>query len=172
MRRCLARDDAAADNRATFSLSSGLGVSRRHGRGPWLEDVVSRYLLARWLRSYMAVVAASWMMQAPLPAEPPQEPLTAEQRQQLAKANRLEGEVIALYQQGHFREAVVLAQQVREIRKQVLGEKHPDYATSLHNLAKLYRSQGDYARAEPLCAGPWRSKSSRWATSTPPTPPA
>ena len=35
-------------------------------------------------------------------------------------------------------------------QKKVLGENHPDYATSLNNLAALYDAQGDYARAEPL----------------------
>ena len=31
-----------------------------------------------------------------------------------------------------------------------LGENHPDYATSLNNLAGLYSDMGDYAKAEPL----------------------
>ncbi|NES21386.1 MAG: tetratricopeptide repeat protein, partial [Symploca sp. SIO3E6] len=31
-----------------------------------------------------------------------------------------------------------------------LGNKHPDFATSLNNLAKLYKSQGRYSEAEPL----------------------
>ncbi|MBT1570101.1 tetratricopeptide repeat protein, partial [Klebsiella pneumoniae] len=31
-----------------------------------------------------------------------------------------------------------------------LGPDHPDVATSLNNLAELYRSQGQYAQAEPL----------------------
>ena len=31
-----------------------------------------------------------------------------------------------------------------------LGENHPDYATSLNNLAVLYQARGDYAKAEPL----------------------
>ncbi len=31
-----------------------------------------------------------------------------------------------------------------------MGDKHPSYATSLNNLAQLYSSQGDYAKAEPL----------------------
>lgn len=30
------------------------------------------------------------------------------------------------------------------------GERHPDYATSLNNLAGLYDSMGDAAKAEPL----------------------
>jgi tetratricopeptide (TPR) repeat protein len=36
------------------------------------------------------------------------------------------------------------------INKQVLGERHPHYATSLNNLASLYQSQGEYAKAEAL----------------------
>ena len=32
----------------------------------------------------------------------------------------------------------------------MLGENHPDYATSLNNLAGLYQAMGDYAKAEPL----------------------
>ncbi|TYT71705.1 tetratricopeptide repeat protein, partial [Microcystis aeruginosa] len=34
--------------------------------------------------------------------------------------------------------------------KQLLGDNHPDVATSLNNLAGLYRSQGKYTEAEPL----------------------
>ena len=37
-----------------------------------------------------------------------------------------------------------------KIREKALGPKHPDYATSLSNLAGLYKSMGDYALAEPL----------------------
>jgi tetratricopeptide (TPR) repeat protein len=37
------------------------------------------------------------------------------------------------------------------IRKKVLGAEHPDVATSLNNLAELYKAQGQYAKAEPLC---------------------
>ena len=43
-----------------------------------------------------------------------------------------------------------LFRQALEIRKKVLGENHPDYASSLNNLADLYHDQGDYPRAEPL----------------------
>jgi tetratricopeptide (TPR) repeat protein len=34
--------------------------------------------------------------------------------------------------------------------KKALGPEHPDVATSLDNLAELYRTQGLYAKAEPL----------------------
>jgi CHAT domain-containing protein/Flp pilus assembly protein TadD len=38
----------------------------------------------------------------------------------------------------------------RDILRRVLGTDHPDYATSLNNLAGLYWLMGDYAKAEPL----------------------
>jgi tetratricopeptide (TPR) repeat protein len=113
-----------------------------------------RTRFAGWFRSCPIVWAVCLVAQAPvspaLRAEPPKDSLTAEQRQQLAKANRLEGEVLALYRKGRFREAVDRARQVVEIRKQALGEKHPDYATSLNNLAQLYSVMDDPPRAEPL----------------------
>ena len=40
--------------------------------------------------------------------------------------------------------------QALELRKRLLGDEHPDVATSLNNLASLYYSQGRYSEAEPL----------------------
>ncbi|MDB9312253.1 CHAT domain-containing protein, partial [Spirulina sp. CS-785/01] len=40
--------------------------------------------------------------------------------------------------------------QALEMDKRLLGQEHPDVATSLNNLAFLYQSQGRYAEAEPL----------------------
>ncbi|CCI37966.1 hypothetical protein MICAK_3720004 [Microcystis aeruginosa PCC 9701] len=36
------------------------------------------------------------------------------------------------------------------MKKRLLGDNHPDVATSLNNLAALYDSQGRYTEAEPL----------------------
>ena len=41
-------------------------------------------------------------------------------------------------------------QRALEIREQMLGAQHPDTATSLNNLANLYRKQEKYELAEPL----------------------
>src|SRR6185437_14118424 len=35
------------------------------------------------------------------------------------------------------------------IRKETLGERHPEYASTVNTLASLYRARGDYLRAEP-----------------------
>ena len=51
---------------------------------------------------------------------------------------------------GDYARAEPLYRQALEINKAVLGEKHPDYALGLSNLALLYESMGDYAQAEPL----------------------
>jgi CHAT domain-containing protein/tetratricopeptide (TPR) repeat protein len=71
-------------------------------------------------------------------------------RRRLAEAVQLNGRVVQLYQQGKTQEALPLAQKALEMRKQVLGERHPDFATSLNRLAVLYHAQGEYAKAEPL----------------------
>ena len=76
--------------------------------------------------------------------------LTTAARADLVHAYRLNGEVLQLIGAGKFSDAVPKAEQLRDISKQVLGERHPDYATSLNNLALLYDSMGDYARAEPF----------------------
>ncbi|MEP0914161.1 tetratricopeptide repeat protein [Leptolyngbya sp. GB1-A1] len=53
-------------------------------------------------------------------------------------------------QQGRYREAGLLYEELVEIGKQRWGEEHPEVAISLNNLASLYESQGRYAEAEPL----------------------
>ena len=51
---------------------------------------------------------------------------------------------------GAYDRAEPLYRQALEIKKKALGEGHPDYATSLNNLAGLYHAMGAYDRAEPL----------------------
>ena len=45
---------------------------------------------------------------------------------------------------GDYAKAEPLYLQAMQIRKQVPGEQHPDYAASLSNLATLYDRMGDY----------------------------
>ncbi|MDM8552566.1 tetratricopeptide repeat protein, partial [Desulfobacterales bacterium HSG2] len=51
---------------------------------------------------------------------------------------------------GDYGKAEPLYRQASEIWGRVLGKDHPDYATSLNNLAELYKSKGEYGKAEPL----------------------
>jgi len=70
--------------------------------------------------------------------------------QALAQAGKLAQEYTRLKEQGHYAEAIPLAEQVLELCRQVLDENHPLVATSLNNLAYLYDAQGRYSEAEPL----------------------
>ena len=73
---------------------------------------------------------------------------------------------------GRHAEAEPLYLQAMEIRRIALGERHPDYATSLNNLAALYRAMGRHAEAEPLYLSRRRRfVASPWASGTPTTPP-
>ena len=63
---------------------------------------------------------------------------------------RLNAEAISLYKQGRYDQAVVAEKKALQVAEQNLGPDHPDVATSLNNLAGLYREQGQYAQAEPL----------------------
>ena len=75
---------------------------------------------------------------------------TDEQRRQLRQADALSRRVVLLYRRRKSAEAIDLAKQAIELKIETLGKEHPSYATSLNNLAMLYKSMGDYARAEPL----------------------
>jgi len=55
-----------------------------------------------------------------------------------------------LHERGQYADAKPLFKQAMKIYRTVLGERHPDYATSLNNLAALYHAMGRHADAEPL----------------------
>ena len=57
---------------------------------------------------------------------------------------------MAQLRQGKYAAAKTDALEALRIRQEILGERHRDYASSLNNLAELYRARGDSARAEPL----------------------
>ena len=61
-----------------------------------------------------------------------------ERQERLQERDRLNQRALRLYEQGRYREALELAQEALAIARQLLGEEHPDYATSLNSLAVLY----------------------------------
>ena len=54
------------------------------------------------------------------------------------------------FELGEYVKAIEFGTQALNIRKQVLGESHPDYATSLNDLAGYYSYLGDYSKAVEL----------------------
>ena len=74
----------------------------------------------------------------------------ADQGQQWLKVIRLNQQVLDLYRQGKYAEALPIAQQALAICEKVFGAEHPIVATGINNLARLYDAQDRYAEAKPL----------------------
>jgi tetratricopeptide (TPR) repeat protein len=72
---------------------------------------------------------------------------TPEDRQKYGKSFQLEGRASALAQQGRYQEALPLWRQILAIRRQVLGEEHPDTATCYNEVAYSLNGQGKYPEA-------------------------
>ncbi|HAT14715.1 MAG TPA: hypothetical protein DCS91_15090 [Microcoleaceae bacterium UBA11344] len=62
----------------------------------------------------------------------------------------LNQQVVQLYNEGKFDEAILVAEQALTLAKSLHSGDHPDVADSLNNLAELYRTQGRDSEAEPL----------------------
>ncbi len=75
---------------------------------------------------------------------------TAISSAQQDEVDRLTRQIDELRKDGHYSDAVPLAQRVLAIEESSLGGNHPAVATSLNNLAFLYVKEGRYADVEPL----------------------
>ncbi|TSA20760.1 MAG: tetratricopeptide repeat protein [Betaproteobacteria bacterium] len=62
----------------------------------------------------------------------------------------LNDEVLSLLRAGQYERGVVVAKKALAVAEVNVGENPPAVATSLNNLAELYRDQGHYGAAEPL----------------------
>lgn len=67
-----------------------------------------------------------------------------------AEATRLNGEVMKLYREGKYDEALPLAKRVLEIREKSPGGDDMTVAYALHNVASIYEAKGKGSDAEPL----------------------
>lgn len=76
--------------------------------------------------------------------------LSAADRTELRRSRTLGNEMLQSYGQGKIQEAVAKAEQAREICGKTLGEKNQEYVICLSNLAFLYTSLRDDAKAESL----------------------
>ena len=79
-----------------------------------------------------------------------QMPLSAQQSVELQQAKQLNRQVIELYNAGKYNEAIAPAERALFITEKVLGKEHSHVATTLNNLAELYKAEGIYEKAEPL----------------------
>lgn len=75
---------------------------------------------------------------------------TASTHAALDEATRLTEQVVKPYGEGKYQEAIAPAEQALTLREKALGPDHLDVASSMNNLARLYKEQGMYARAKPL----------------------
>ena len=66
------------------------------------------------------------------------------------QVDRLNQDISNLYQQGHYEEAAGLAEKAVNLSRSFVGEEHPDFATSLNNLAGVYAAMGNHAAAVTL----------------------
>jgi tetratricopeptide (TPR) repeat protein len=69
---------------------------------------------------------------------------------QFDRIDELNQQVVQLYQQGDYNQAIIIAEQALELARHMLGTEHPDVAASLNNLARLYKFQGRYREAEQM----------------------
>jgi tetratricopeptide (TPR) repeat protein len=64
--------------------------------------------------------------------------------------NELKERVRMLHQQDHLEEAIKVVEEAVPLAEQAYGPEHPRVAEVLNNLGRLYRNQGQHAKAEPL----------------------
>ena len=85
--------------------------------------------------------------------------LTSSDRGRLGNTEIAIGTVASLRQQGKHAEAVKLAELVLTVRRELLGDAHPDTAAAQNSLANVYQAQGRLTDAEPLfrdALGAWK----------------
>jgi tetratricopeptide (TPR) repeat protein len=75
---------------------------------------------------------------------------TAEQNKEWLQSFASTEEGYRLFKKGDLVKALRLAKKALEIQRSLVGDKHPDVASRLNNLAFLYQALGDYKVALPL----------------------
>ncbi len=71
-------------------------------------------------------------------------------RKEAVEADRINAEVIKLYREGKYDEAIPLAKQVVELREKAFGGDDLAVANALNNLGNLYRRKGQNKEAGPV----------------------
>ncbi len=137
-------------HRGTESTAESLGNSHQ-ARGEWAKEADHRRIVIEARRRldgeghYRTVDARLELAEALA-----QQKRTPAQREALARARTLHAEAVTLYRAGQAAKAIPLARQALEIHKDVLGEKHPSFASGLNNLGLMHKAIWDHAAALPL----------------------
>jgi len=97
-----------------------------------------------WIMSLVLITLCSHELFAQAPW------LSAEQVEQIKLATNYNNQYLQYYEQGLYKEALPFAEKAFHIRKETLGEKHPDTLTSLGNFATIYQNLGRLSEALPL----------------------
>jgi tetratricopeptide (TPR) repeat protein len=74
----------------------------------------------------------------------------AAQLAEIARWKQLNQEVRRLNNEAKFGEGIAIGEQALTLARELWGDKHPNVASSLNNLAELYRALNRYQEAEPL----------------------
>jgi len=77
--------------------------------------------------------------------------LPVSDQRDLARADRLDGRMAALFGQGEYVAAQEVVREQLAIRRRLLGDRHGDLGISLNNLATILYAMGSYAEAESEC---------------------
>ncbi len=75
---------------------------------------------------------------------------TPAQREKLRRSAALNDEALAMHAKGQTAEARPILEQALALRKEIMGDRHPSYATALNNLAVLNKALGDHEAARRL----------------------
>jgi TonB family protein len=67
---------------------------------------------------------------------------------ELAETKKLSIEIVRLYNEGKYEEAIPLAKQVVDLKEKILGKEDLSLADSLNNLGALYMVKQDYKNAD------------------------
>jgi CHAT domain-containing protein/Flp pilus assembly protein TadD len=130
LQKRVAEREAADDDAAALQASEELLALRSRVQGMDHYEVVS----LQWEIDALRKVAA----------------LPAKRRADWRKAVQGEQEAIQLEQRGSAAQALPLRQRLLDLRRETLGDEHPETALSYNNVALNLHAQGKYAEAETL----------------------
>ena len=138
--------------RETFGIHRIVQEVLKHAMADALRRLWAERAVRAVNQAFPAVEYANWpLCDRLLPQALAVVPWIERDRMEFAEAGRLLNATASyLHERGQYADAEPLYKQAMEIRRTALGERHPSYATSLNNLAVLYRAMGRHADAEPL----------------------